>query len=76
MSGSNGNNREIYIMNSDGPERIRLTNNKAYDGSTSFSPDGYNIAFTSNRDVNFEIYIMNADDSKQLPPHMTQQINS
>ena len=31
----------------------------------SFSPDGSKIAFYSNRDGNYEIYVMNADGSEQ-----------
>jgi TolB protein len=43
-------------------EPIRLTNNNASDGSPSWSPDSEKIAFDSNRDGNYEIYVMNADD--------------
>jgi Tol biopolymer transport system component len=43
-------------------EGIRLTNNNASDGSPRWSPDGERIAFTSDRDGNTEIYVMNADD--------------
>ena len=31
----------------------------------TWSPDGRRIAFTSNRDGNYEIYIMNADGTGQ-----------
>ena len=31
----------------------------------SFSPDGSKIAFSSDRDGNYEIYVMNADGSNQ-----------
>ena len=34
----------------------------------AFSPDGTKIAFTSPRDGNFEIYVMNADGSAPAPP--------
>ena len=57
---------EIYIMNIDGSEQIRLTNNTANDWDPCFSPDGSKIAFESDRDGNFEIYIMNIDGSGQL----------
>ena len=56
---------EIYVMNADGTERRRLTNNSSYDGSPSWSSDGRKIAFDSDRDGNYEIYVMNADGSEQ-----------
>src|SRR5665647_1088489 len=56
-------NPEIYTMNSDGSEQIRLTNNQTNDGLPSFSPDGSKIAFESDRSGNLEIYIINTDGS-------------
>jgi TolB protein len=58
-------NYEIYVMNADGSNQTRLTNNPASDGWPCFSPDGTKIAFESLRDGDFEIYVMNADGSNQ-----------
>ena len=41
----------------------RLTHHSATDGSPSWSPDGQHIAFHSNRDDNYEIYVMASDGS-------------
>ncbi|MCX8126557.1 MAG: hypothetical protein N3E40_05415, partial [Dehalococcoidia bacterium] len=61
----NGNS-EIYVMNPDGSNQTRLTNNPAEDRHPNFSPDGSKIAFASNRDGNFEIYVMNADGTNPV----------
>ena len=37
------------------------TNNRAADAIATWLPDGRKIAFHSNRDGNFEIYVINAD---------------
>ena len=58
-------NSEIYIMNPDGTNQTRLTNNFAEDTQPSLSSDGTRIAFMSTRDGNEEIYVMNADGSGQ-----------
>lgn len=56
-SGRDGNH-EIYLMNADGSNPQRLTDNAATDTMPAFSPDGKQIAFSSNRDGDFEIYTM------------------
>ena len=59
-SGRDGNN-EIYIMDSDGNNPRRLTNNPVDDVDPAWSLDGKTIAFKSDRDGNSEIYVMDAD---------------
>jgi Tol biopolymer transport system component len=50
-------------MNADGSGVTRLTNNPTADGHPSWSPDSTQIAFETNRDGNYEIYLTNADGS-------------
>jgi len=59
--------QEVYVMNADGTNPTRLTNNNAADDlEISWSPDGTKIAFRSKRDGNNEIYVMNADGTDQV----------
>jgi len=58
-------NFEIYVMNPDGSNQTRLTNNPASDSGPSFNTRRGKIAFTSSRDGNAEIYVMNIDGSGQ-----------
>ena len=64
----------IWSMNPDGSSPTRLTDDKSrteklpsfspvYDGNPVWSPDGTKIAFVSNRDYLFSLYVMNADGS-------------
>lgn len=55
----------IYTINADGSGEANLTNNSAIDGLAIWSPDGKRIAFNSDRDGNREVYVMNANGSKQ-----------
>jgi Tol biopolymer transport system component len=59
--GGRDDNRDIYVMNADGSNPTRLTNDPAQDRYPTWSPDGLRIAFTSNRDGDDEIYVMSAD---------------
>jgi Tol biopolymer transport system component len=65
---------EIYTMNADGTNVVRLTNTPGASDSPSWSKDGSQLVFSSNRDlfdpatgsvsiVQFEVYVMNADGS-------------
>lgn len=52
-------NSEIYIMNVDGGNPVRLTKDRKEDTEPAWSPDGESIAFMSNRAAHFEdIFIM------------------
>ena len=53
----------IYVMKSDGTQQKRLTSVANNDGFPSWSPDGKQIAFCSNRHSNKDIFVMNADGS-------------
>lgn len=67
-----GHNGEIYVMNADGSDPKRLTEDPGDDQFPTWSPDGSRIAFAGLRDVegavdapeeNYEIYVMRDDGS-------------
>ena len=58
---------EIYVVDTDGSNMERLTNNIGFDMEPAWSPDGARIAFMSTRDGSWEIYVMNADGSDVEP---------
>lgn len=53
--------REIFIMDEDGRNLVRITNNSLEDGAPSFSPDGTRIVFFRDTGANYELMIINAD---------------
>ena len=59
-------NSDIYVIDADGENRRKLTRNPSRNTNPSWSPDGKRIVFVSNRDGNYEIYVMNADGARQV----------
>lgn len=60
------NNSEIYKVDIDGKNQVRLTENNAHDSNPIWLPNSKNIAFLSTRDGNSEIYVMDADGKEQI----------
>jgi Tol biopolymer transport system component len=59
----------LFVVNSTGIGRRKLTDTKLRDESPLWTPDGQHIIFSSNRDINVssEVYIMKADGGSQTP---------
>src|SRR6266516_1741481 len=65
---------EIYLLNADGTNARRLTENTYYDGFPALSPDGTRIVFDSNRlrtagepFNTSDLFVMNTDGTGQTP---------
>jgi dipeptidyl aminopeptidase/acylaminoacyl peptidase len=56
-------NADIYVVRSNGTDERRLTAAPGVDDEPAWSPDGTQIAFTSNRDGPRSVYVMNEDGS-------------
>ena len=54
-------NWDIYVMDANGQNPRKLTDNNWLDNSPSWSPDGKHIAFASTELANWDIYVMAAD---------------
>jgi Tol biopolymer transport system component len=57
-------NAEVFAVNADGTNLLRLTNTEAAEDRLRWTPDGTKITFTS-YGGNSEIYVMNADGTGQ-----------
>jgi Tol biopolymer transport system component len=56
---------DIYRNNMQLNSLVRLTHSPGYDAEGAVSPDGKKIVFTSTRDGDPEIYVMNSDGTEQ-----------
>ncbi|MDM8519266.1 SH3 domain-containing protein [Anaerolineales bacterium HSG6] len=75
-----GGGRDLYRLNSDGNGRVRLTQTPMFvitdpdsDGKTwdnvapAWSPDGQLVAFVTNREGSWQVWVMNVDGSDPRP---------
>jgi Tol biopolymer transport system component len=61
--GGGSNAVDIFAMDADGSNVVRLTDDPGFALGPKWSPDGSRIAFSSTRDGDEELYVMNADGS-------------
>ena len=54
-------NGEIYVMDPDGRQQVRLTDHPDADFQPAWSPTGEQILFVSNRDGGRDLYLMDTD---------------
>ena len=52
-------NYEIYVMNIDGSDVVRITDNEERDDFPSWHPDGNRIVYVSERDGQKDIFLVN-----------------
>ena len=69
---------DIYKVNAQGGQAIRLTTQASYECTPIWSPNSKQIAFASDRDGNFDIYIMSANggSAKKLTQNSTSELPS
>jgi dipeptidyl aminopeptidase/acylaminoacyl peptidase len=59
-----GGNWDLYLVNSNGRNVRRLTDDPSVDGLPAWSPDGEWLAFLSNRDNGWGIWLLHLDSSE------------
>ena len=62
---ADGANQRQLIDNTDGTNLRQLTNNPYNSAQPAWSPDGTRMAIQSDRDGDFEIYVINADGANE-----------
>jgi Tol biopolymer transport system component len=66
-----GRQVDLYTIRRDSTQLQQITNTlNAFNGEAAWSPDGHRIAFRSNRNNEYGIYVMNADGS--APVRLTE----
>jgi Tol biopolymer transport system component len=74
FTSSRSGNQDIWVMSVPGPQAggdgrgtdlVNLTNAKGRDRYPMWSPDGTRLTFNTNRDGDYEVYMMKADGSNQ-----------
>jgi uncharacterized repeat protein (TIGR01451 family) len=57
---------QIGVMNADGSGQTMITNDPNGAATPAWSPDGSEIVYTSERDLNTEIFVMNSDGTNPI----------
>jgi Tol biopolymer transport system component len=53
---------DLFMSNLDGSDPVPVTNNTAFDGDPTFSPDGTQAVFVSSRDGNNDLFLLDIED--------------
>jgi TolB protein len=67
--------KEVYLMDYDGEDVKRLTDDKSIDLLPRFSPDGRRIAYTTFKDGNPDLFIIDLETAKATPLSTEQGLN-
>ncbi len=70
FEGEEDDNRDIFVMDADGDNRINLTSDIAVDQLPTWSPDGAWIAYGSVVEDNYEILVVRSNGSGE-PRNLT-----
>jgi len=55
---------EVFLADSSGGQQRNLTRNPAFDGWPAWAPDSRRLAFASNREGDYQIYVMRVDGTQ------------
>ena len=60
---ADGSESRIFVADADGTDENPLSTGGAYDSEPAFSPGGGKVVFSSDRDGDYDLYVVNADGS-------------
>ncbi|MFI5350692.1 MAG: hypothetical protein ACHQ2Z_14190 [Elusimicrobiota bacterium] len=67
--------KELYVMDYDGDNPKRLTNDKSIDLLPRFSPDGRRLAYTSYKDGNPDLFLLDLETGRAITESDEQGLN-
>jgi len=76
VSEKRDNVKEIAVMDYDGQNQIELTNNKSINLSPAWSPDGSKICYSTFKDKNLDLYVINLQTNTLSRLSNVQGLNS